>query len=83
MLTVDVCYVYIHTRYIGYESQTQTDAVRQQSDDYSRNIEEQTLRWAVLDILKTPPAGFEDVVRNHFFLRQVKRMRHTVTQGVL
>ena len=33
---------------------------------------EQTLHWAIWQQLKSPPAGFEDVVRTHFRLRRAE-----------
>jgi len=56
----------------GYESQELDANNVYESNSYNDNIEEQTIRWAMLDILKTPPVGFERIVRSHFFLRQVR-----------
>jgi hypothetical protein len=49
----------------GYESRPDAAA----SDAYSANIMEQTVRWAMLDQLRAPPAAFADHVRAHFHLR--------------
>jgi baculoviral IAP repeat-containing protein 6 len=42
------------------------------SDVYNRNIEEQTIRWGMIDIMKNPPAHFEDIIRIHFTSRQTQ-----------
>lgn len=54
----------------GYERQMGQERGRTNSDNYNRKIEAATVRWAMLDMLKNPPKGFEEVVRNHFALRQ-------------
>jgi len=33
------------------------------SKAYNANVRENTVRWAMVDMLKSPPAGFEDVVK--------------------
>eukprot|EP00042_Codosiga_hollandica_P055600 m.782598 g.782598 ORF g.782598 m.782598 type:complete len:291 (+) comp59152_c1_seq24:3324-4196(+) len=52
----------------GYERQQGTDEGRQNSARYNDECCTNTLRLAVLEQLRHPPAGFEDVVRNHFKL---------------
>lgn len=54
----------------GYERQIGTEGGRASSDNYNRNIEQQAVRWAMIDMLKNPPKGFEEVVKKHFTLRK-------------
>ena len=54
----------------GYESSIGTDNGKAQSDSYNKNIEAQTIRWAMVDMLKNPPKGFEEVIKTHFSLRK-------------
>ncbi|KAK9830590.1 hypothetical protein WJX81_002568 [Elliptochloris bilobata] len=54
----------------GYEGSMHTDAGRAASHAYNLNIREQTMHWAVWQMLKSPPKGFEEVVRAHFRLRR-------------
>jgi baculoviral IAP repeat-containing protein 6 len=36
------------------------------SNEYNAPLKEATMKFAMLEMLKKPPAGFEDVVRLHF-----------------
>jgi ubiquitin-protein ligase len=63
----------------GYEGDKGTPAGDQRSREYNDNIRAATLRHAVRDMLRRPPAGFEEIVRSHFRLlrplleRQIRR----------
>jgi len=63
----------------GYAEEEGTPAGEQRSREYNDHIRASTLRHAVRDMLRRPPAGFESIVRNHFRLlrplleRQIKR----------
>lgn len=47
------------------------DAIGEQaSKDYSANIQLQCLKWAIVDQLKNPSPGFEDVIKIHFKLKK-------------
>jgi len=37
---------------------------------YTRNIQVQNIRWAIIDSIQNPPKGFEKVVRKHFYLQK-------------
>ena len=50
----------------GHEATLNTPAGDLASAAYSATIRAGTLRWAILEPLRNPPAGFEDVVREHF-----------------
>ena len=63
----------------GYAEEEGTPAGEQRSREYNDNLRAATLRHAVRDMLRRPPAGFEAIVRSHFRLlrplleRQIKR----------
>ena len=54
----------------GYESTMNSDTGRTQSRQYNENIRIQTVRWAMIDQLKNPSPGFEEVIKTHFKLKK-------------
>ena len=48
------------------------------STSYNAELQLGTLRWAMIDILRNPPPGFEDVVRGHFCLLRRRIMATAV-----
>jgi len=54
----------------GYQGSMTDPTHIQGSDNYDRNIETQTVRWAIIEQLKNPPAGFEETVKAHFALQK-------------
>ena len=40
------------------------------SSKYNRNIEYYTIKWAMIDIIKNPPSGFENAVKSHFMIKK-------------
>ncbi|CAM9916737.1 unnamed protein product [Ectocarpus sp. 6 AP-2014] len=54
----------------GYERQLGTELGKTQSWDYNAKQREGTLKLAMLQMLQMPRAGFESVVRGHFYLRR-------------
>eukprot|EP01119_Soliformovum_irregulare_P016147 TRINITY_DN463_c0_g1_i1.p1 TRINITY_DN463_c0_g1~~TRINITY_DN463_c0_g1_i1.p1 ORF type:complete len:692 (-),score=204.00 TRINITY_DN463_c0_g1_i1:151-2226(-) len=53
----------------GYESDMNTPHGKQQSQEYNDVIRLGTLRWAIVEQLRTPSQGFEEVIKNHFLLK--------------
>ncbi|XP_049850273.1 uncharacterized protein LOC126322395 [Schistocerca gregaria] len=53
----------------GYESTFGTRDAMKKSKAYNETIQLATLKWAILDPLKNPYPGFEDVIRIHFKLK--------------
>jgi len=51
----------------GYSNQK---TMKKQSDAYNLRVFEDNLRHAILEQIRSPPEGFEDVVRSHFFYRR-------------
>ncbi|KAI6224535.1 UBC core domain-containing protein [Aphelenchoides fujianensis] len=54
----------------GFERSRGTPAGDQSSRDYTANIRHQCIRWAMLEMLRKPPAAFVDVIRRHFWLKR-------------
>lgn len=50
----------------GYESTMHTNLGRKQDREYTANIREQTMHYAIQEQLRSPPRHFEDAVRTHF-----------------
>lgn len=50
----------------GYEREIGTPSGKTKSFNYNDKIRKETLRWAVIDMIKNPPFGFEEVVKKHF-----------------
>ncbi|CAF3703991.1 unnamed protein product [Adineta steineri] len=54
----------------GYERTRGTATGTAQSLEYDANIRQATVRWAMLEQLRNPPACFTDVIRRYFFLKR-------------
>lgn len=54
----------------GWEKDRNTDKGRIANNNYTEPIRMQTLKLGMVDQLRNPPFGFEDVVRNHFKLQK-------------
>jgi len=56
----------------GYEAQMSTPNGKATSKKYSENIRESMIEWAMIDMIKNPPAEFADVIKLHFFYQKDK-----------
>lgn len=54
----------------GYEKQLNTLQGQAKSKSYNNNIQYENIRWAMIDQIKNPPHGYEEVVKNHFKLKK-------------
>jgi baculoviral IAP repeat-containing protein 6 len=54
----------------GYEREMNTNVGKQSSKSYNNNIQYENIRWAMIDQIKNPPSGYEDVIKNHFKLKK-------------
>jgi baculoviral IAP repeat-containing protein 6 len=54
----------------GFEREMGTPVGEAHNKRYNETIREATVRWAMLEALRHPVAGFERIVRSHFFLRK-------------
>ncbi|VVU94950.1 Ubiquitin-conjugating enzyme [seawater metagenome] len=56
----------------GWERQMHTEEGKRRSFDYNDNIRLQTLKWAIIDKIKNPSPGFENVIKKHFYHKREK-----------
>jgi len=54
----------------GYERSRNTPAGQENSEEYSANIKQATVKWAILNQLKQPTPCFKDVIHAHFYLKK-------------
>ena len=54
----------------GYENMINSENGKKASLEYNKNIYYNTIRWSMIDMINNPPLGFEDVIKNHFFLKK-------------
>lgn len=53
----------------GYEADMNTPHGKQQSSEYNETIRLGTIRWAMIEQLRSPSLGFEEAIRLHFKLK--------------
>eukprot|EP00955_Chlamydomonas_euryale_P040589 351761-Chlamydomonas_euryale.AAC.4 len=63
------------------EAMRKTSEGAAHSASYNAELQLGNVRWAMLDVLRHPPPGFEDVVKNHFRLLR-HRLMATTTRWV-
>ena len=61
----------------GYEKSMNTDNGKKNSLNYNKSIKYNTLCFAMVDMLKNPPQGFEHVIKNHFKLKKQHILNET------
>jgi baculoviral IAP repeat-containing protein 6 len=54
----------------GYEHNINTEQGKRDSSKYNQGVQYNTLCWAMVDMIKNPPKGFEDIIRNHFRMKK-------------
>jgi len=54
----------------GWERQMYTEEGRKKSFDYNDNLRLENMRWAIVDKMKNPPNGFEELTKRHFELKK-------------
>ncbi|KAJ1530380.1 hypothetical protein ONE63_005289 [Megalurothrips usitatus] len=59
----------------GYDSLMGTPDGKYASETYNHNVKNQTVRLAMIEMLKFPPADFEDVVKTHFRIKRKRIMQ--------
>lgn len=69
----------------GYQCQYGTPQGQNSSAAYNANIKKQTTKWAIVEMIKNPPACFADVIHNHFNMKkdeirsQIKEWQNDLT----
>jgi len=69
----------------GYEYQMHTAEGKKQSDQYSSNVRNATIKYAMIEQIEKPPKGFEYITLNHFYLnkdRIIRQVRGWMTDDV-
>jgi baculoviral IAP repeat-containing protein 6 (apollon) len=56
----------------GYEREMNTPTGQTNSANYNENIRTMAMRYAVLEQLRRPSPGFEDVIRSHFRVKRAE-----------
>jgi len=54
----------------SYEREQGTDFGKRKSKEYNENIYPNTIKYAMLDMIKNPPSGLEEIIKNHFKLKK-------------
>ena len=62
----------------GYEREMSTAKGKQISDLYNEEREPHTIQLAMTNMINKPPAGFEDVVKNHFRMKKDEIINRTL-----
>lgn len=61
----------------GYEGEAGTEEGEKKNEGYSNIVRLNNIKHAMIKQIKTPPVGFEDVVRRHFYIK-----RHVILKEV-
>jgi baculoviral IAP repeat-containing protein 6 len=56
----------------GRESGISNASLDKRSIEYNKDIRDGTIKYAILNQLRYPEEGFEDVIKNHFKLKKDK-----------
>jgi hypothetical protein len=54
----------------GHESRKGTSEGQLQNEGYSNVVKLANIQYAMIEIIKKPPKGFERAVRQHFFIKR-------------
>jgi hypothetical protein len=54
----------------GFEGEAGTDEGEAKNEAYSNIVRYCNIKYAMIDMIKSPPEGFKDVVERHFFLKR-------------
>ena len=62
----------------SYETQMNTPKGIKASNDYNEEIMPHTIRLAMTNMLRSPPKGFEEVVKTHFKMKKEEILNKTL-----
>jgi ubiquitin-protein ligase len=54
----------------GYERLMNTSAGKIKSEEYNNNIQIETIKWCMINMINNPPLGYEQVVLEHFKIKK-------------
>ena len=60
----------------GWEKDIGTPKGIANSKNYNDKIHPNTIKLGMIDMIKNPPAGFEDVIKNHFIMKKEEIIRN-------
>lgn len=61
---------YVYFNEPGYEEEINSEDGWAKNEGYSNIVRIGTLNFAIINMIKKPPIGFEDIVRGHFYLKK-------------
>ena len=61
----------------GFEKLINTDKGIKESNLYNKNIHSKTIELAMINMIKEPPHGFEDIVKEHFKMKKNEIIKTT------
>ena len=53
----------------GFEGEAGSDEGERKNEAYSNIVRYSNVKFAMVDTIKNPPKGFEEVVKRHFYLK--------------
>lgn len=62
----------------GWERDMNSESGKQKSNMYNEERKPHTIKLAMIDMIKNPPVGFEEVVRNHFKMKKEEIINNTL-----
>jgi ubiquitin-protein ligase len=62
----------------GYERDINNSTGKSRSNSYNEERQPHTISLAMTDMIRNPPTGFEDVVRNHFRMKKEEIINNTL-----
>lgn len=62
----------------GWEREMNSATGKQKSVTYNEEREPHTIKFAMTDMIKNPPSGFEEVVKNHFRMKKDEIINRTL-----
>jgi baculoviral IAP repeat-containing protein 6 len=54
----------------GYEKEINTVKGHNNNNKYNNKLQIETIRWAMINIIKNPPLGYEEIIKKHFELKK-------------
>jgi baculoviral IAP repeat-containing protein 6 len=54
----------------GWEREMNTPKGKTNSDNYNKELQPHTIQLGMINMIKNPPSGFEQVIKNHFSMKK-------------
>jgi ubiquitin-protein ligase len=62
----------------GWEREMNSISGKQKSNAYNEERQPHTIKFGMTDMIKNPPCGFEDIVKNHFKMKKNEIINNTL-----